>query len=117
MKIEPLSFPRVIKTALGAVRVYRGQNGEKIEHVVHWSIAGRRKREKFADAGRAVARAEEVAADLNKGRLERASMSPADIAEFRAAKVLLAGGSLLKAAEFFVESNAGGKPKDGKRSV
>ena len=69
MKIEPLSFPRVIKTALGAVRVYRGQNGEKIEHVVHWSIAGRRKREKFADAGRAVARAEEVAADLNKGRL------------------------------------------------
>jgi len=116
MKIEPLSFPRVIKTALGAVRVYRGQNGEKIEHVVHWSVAGQRKREKFADAGRAVARAEEVAADLNKGRLERASMSPADIAEFRAAKVLLAGSSLLKAAEFFVESNAGVSQKTVKEA-
>jgi hypothetical protein len=115
--VPPLSFYRVIKTSLGAVRACRCQNGEKIEHVVHWSIAGQRKREKFAYASRAVTRSEDAAATLNNGRLERASMSPADIAEFIAGKALLAGSSLLKAAEFFVESNAGVSQKNGNRSV
>ena len=107
MKTDVLSYPQTISTPLGPVKIYCCRNGFKTEYVVNWSIAKQRKREKFADELKALNRAQEVAKDLSKGRIERTAISPADIAEFMAAKQLLSGGSLLRAAEFFVESNTG----------
>lgn len=100
-------FPHVIQTRLGAVKVYHCRNGSKHEFVVNWSVAGNRRREKFADDAKALARAQEIAADLNKGQTERAALSPHELAEFKAAKNMLGGISLLRAAEYYLEANAG----------
>lgn len=104
---EHPAFPYIIETRLGTVKVYHCRNGAKHEFVVNWSVAGNRRREKFADDAKAVARAHEIAADLNKGQTERAALSPHELAEFKAAKNLLGGISLLRAAEYYLEVNAG----------
>ena len=107
MRTDALSYPQTIPTPLGPVKIYRCRNGSKTEYVVNWSVAKQRKREKFADEFKALERAQEIAKDLSRGRSERTAISPTDVAEFMAAKQLLSGGSLIRAAEFFVESNTG----------
>jgi integrase len=105
------SYPHSISTRLGAVKIYRCQNGQKIEYVVNWSIGGKRRREKFADDAQAMARANEIADNLGKAQIERASISPTEIAEYKAAREMLRGSSLLRAVEFYLESNLGMFPK------
>ena len=96
-------YPVVFATRFGNVNLYRTRGRTKDEFVISWHHVGKRKREKFTDESEAFARAEEIVFDLNKTELDRAKMSNSELAEYRAAKELLKGASLIEACRFFTQ--------------
>ena len=99
------TYPVSIPTRFGPVKIYKTQTHQWDEYVVSWHLAGKRRREKFADEARAQARADEIAHDINKAAFDRASLSESELAEFRAAKQLIGNASLIVAAQFFSKFN------------
>jgi integrase len=105
MKSQNQTYPVSIPTRFGPVKIYRSQTRQWDEYVVSWHLAGKRRREKFADEAKAQARADEIARDINKAEFDRASLSTSELSEYRAAKQLLGKASLIDAAQFFIKFN------------
>jgi integrase len=102
-KEKEISFPHVLKSRFGDVKVYKCKNGASWEtFVVCWKSDGRRIRKSFSDAGTALARAEEVLQDLMQGRVERSETSTGKFIYYRACEEKLKGVPLMDAVDFYL---------------
>ena len=122
-------FPKVIKRGSCAVKIYRDQKPQGTYFRVVYQLGGKRHRLNFKSLEAASSEAEAKAAQLSRGDMDAAQLSgrdrlvyaraldavkafelPLDAAaiEYKQARELLNGGSLVDAARFYARHHGGG---------
>ena len=101
------TFPIVLKSKLGAVKIYRCKNKGSFEtHTVCWNTENGRRRENFAELSAAKSRAQQILDDLNKGRVERSHTPTEKFMYYRMCEAMLGDVSLLEAVNFYIKHNS-----------
>lgn len=100
------TFPIVLKSKFGEVKIYRCKNKGAFEtHTVCWKSNGGRRRENHSELPAAQARAKEILDDINKGRVERSQTSTEKFVYYRMCEDMLGNVSLLEAVQFYLKHN------------
>lgn len=109
------SYPRVLSSRYGKVKIYRNANREKWEtFVVTWSVGKHRNRKNFSDPLKAENHAETVLEQLSKGQPLAGQMTASDALYFDMCKKKLGGIPLMEAVDYYLRSfgasNGDGSP-------
>src|SRR4030095_4301325 len=134
MKAKRIRFPIIVKRGSSVVKIYRDRKPTGTYYRVAYHIGGKRHRLHFNDFKKATDEAEAKAAQLSRGDIDAAQLTgrdrlvygraldavksfdlPLDAAayEYKQARELLNGASLVEAARFYARHHAIGiKRKD-----